>query len=81
MQIEQHGAGDGCVTGLMVTSGGATGNMGCTGVNLLGCESGRKVLEVQEESLPSVLCLSERQKQVREDGGSQRETEMDEWVA
>lgn len=53
MQIRQHG-----VTGPMVAFGGATGNMGCTGANLLGCESGRKVLEVQEESLPSVLCLS-----------------------
>lgn len=58
MQIRQHGAGEGCVTGPKVAFGSATGNMGCIGVNLLGCESGRKVLEVQEESLPSVLCLS-----------------------
>lgn len=46
------------MTGTLVASGGATRNMGCTGANLLGCESSRKVLELQEESLPSVLCLS-----------------------
>lgn len=58
MQIGEHGAGEGCVMGAMVTTGGATGNMGCTWANFLGCQSGRKVLEVQEESLPSMLCMS-----------------------
>lgn len=57
------------------------GTLCAQGSNLLGCESGRKVLEVQEESLPLCCVCLKGWKQVREDAGSQRETEVDEWVA